>query len=242
MSMIDDVTDSDLEWSIDFVFSPDIKYIAAISEDGCLRVINLLAEQLVDCYASYFGSLTRIAWSPDGRFIFMRFTPNDLLTIFSPWEQRVVTRCQGRSSFVSAVAFDELCCDGRTYRFGSVGEDNKLILVLGLFLWCSSSPQTPQSTSSTHIEVALSAFSEKTLRHLSTTPPSPPQNHTPPPSTSLASLDFQLAEPELEKTQRTGVKSSKGSLSSIERKRRFLGRLSLGVLALGVQVVYLERD
>lgn len=54
---------------------------------------------------------------------------DDLLTIFSPWEQRVVARCQGHSSFVSAVAFDELRCDGRTYRFGSVGEDNKIILV-----------------------------------------------------------------------------------------------------------------
>lgn len=52
-----------------------------------------------------------------------------MLTIFSPWEQRVVARCQGHSSFVSAVAFDDLRCDGRTYRFGSVGEDNKLILV-----------------------------------------------------------------------------------------------------------------
>lgn len=41
----------------------------------------------------------------------------------------MVARCQGHSSFVSAVAFDELLCDGHTYRFGSVGEDNKLILV-----------------------------------------------------------------------------------------------------------------
>ncbi|KAG1743390.1 WD40 repeat-like protein [Suillus lakei] len=112
---------------VDFVFSPDVKYVAAISEDGCLRVIDPLAEQLVDCYASYFGSLTCVAWSPDGRFI-LTGGQDDLLTIFSPWEQRVVARCQGHSSFVSAVAFDELRCDGRTYRFGSVGEDNKLIL------------------------------------------------------------------------------------------------------------------
>jgi len=47
---------------------------------------------------------------------------------FSPWEQRVIARCQGHSSFVSALAFDDIRCDGRTYRFGSVGEDNKLIL------------------------------------------------------------------------------------------------------------------
>ncbi|KAJ7137724.1 WD40-repeat-containing domain protein [Mycena epipterygia] len=112
---------------VDFVFSPDVKYVAAISEDGCLRVIDALAEQLVDCYASYFGALTSVAWSPDGRFI-LTGGQDDLLTIFSPWEQRVVARCQGHSSFVSAVAFDDLRCDGRTYRFGSVGEDNKLIL------------------------------------------------------------------------------------------------------------------
>ena len=32
---------------LDFVFSPDVKYVAAISEDGCLRVIDALAEQSV---------------------------------------------------------------------------------------------------------------------------------------------------------------------------------------------------
>ncbi|KII89190.1 hypothetical protein PLICRDRAFT_40829 [Plicaturopsis crispa FD-325 SS-3] len=112
---------------VDFVFSPDVKYVAAISEDGCLRVIDALAEQLVDCYASYFGSLTCVAWSPDGRFI-LTGGQDDLLTIISPWEQRVIARCQGHSSFVSSVAFDDVRCDTRTYRFGSVGEDNKLIL------------------------------------------------------------------------------------------------------------------
>lgn len=112
---------------VDFVFSPDVKYVAAISEDGCLRVIDTLAEQLVDCYAAYFGALTSVAWSPDGRFI-ITGGQDDLVNIFSPWEQRVIARCQGHSSFVSAVAFDDARCDGRTYRFGSVGEDNKLIL------------------------------------------------------------------------------------------------------------------
>lgn len=54
---------------------------------------------------------------------------DDLLTIFAPFEQRIVARCQGHSSFVSGLAFDELKCNGRTYRFTSVGEDNKLIFV-----------------------------------------------------------------------------------------------------------------
>jgi len=50
------------------------------------------------------------------------------VTIVSPSEQRVIARCQGHSSFVSSVAFDFTQCDGRTYRFASVGEDNRLLL------------------------------------------------------------------------------------------------------------------
>jgi len=88
---------------------------------------NEVLARLVDCYASYFGALTCVAWSHDGRFI-LTGGQDDLVTIFSPWEQRVVARCQGHSSFVSALAFDDSRCDGRTYRFGSVGEDKKLIL------------------------------------------------------------------------------------------------------------------
>ncbi|KAL4077271.1 WD40-repeat-containing domain protein [Scleroderma yunnanense] len=137
---------------LDFIFSPDVKYVAAISEDGCLRVIDALAEQLVDCYASYFGALTCVAWSPDGRFI-LTGGQDDLLTIFSPWEQRVVARCQGHSSFVSAVAFDELRCDGRTYRFGSVGEDNKLIL----WDFSSGALHRPKSQSAHHTRVSMAS-------------------------------------------------------------------------------------
>lgn len=54
---------------------------------------------------------------------------DDLVTIYSPQEQRVIARCQGHFSFVSGVVFDPLRCDGRTYRFASVGEDCKLVLV-----------------------------------------------------------------------------------------------------------------
>ncbi|KAG7092811.1 hypothetical protein E1B28_009127 [Marasmius oreades] len=135
---------------VDFVFSPDVKYVGAISEDGCLRVIDALAEQLIDCYSSYFGTLTCVAWSPDGRFI-VTGGQDDLLTIFSPWEQRVVARCQGHSSFVSSVYFDELRCDGRTYRFGSVGEDNKLIL------WDFSSGALHRPKLQSHQRVSMSS-------------------------------------------------------------------------------------
>ena len=30
------------------------------------------------------------------------------MNIFSPWEQRVIAQCQGHSSFLSSLAFDDL--------------------------------------------------------------------------------------------------------------------------------------
>ncbi|THH12019.1 hypothetical protein EW145_g268 [Phellinidium pouzarii] len=101
--------------------------VAAISEDGCLRIIDAFQESLVDCFASYFGSFTSVAFSDDAKFV-LTGGQDDLVTIFSMTEGRVIARCQGHSSFVSAVAFDPVRTDKRTYRFGSVGEDNKLIL------------------------------------------------------------------------------------------------------------------
>ncbi|KIK07744.1 hypothetical protein K443DRAFT_673009 [Laccaria amethystina LaAM-08-1] len=61
-------------------------------------------------------------------------------------------------------------------------------------------------------------------------------------SASLPSLDVSPEEPG--GPQRTGAKSSKGSLSSSERKRRFMGRVSLAVLALGfgLNAVYMGRE
>ncbi|KAG9013240.1 hypothetical protein FRB90_006110 [Tulasnella sp. 427] len=112
---------------VDLAFSPDVRYVAVVSEDGNLRIIDALLETLVDTYAAYFGVLTCLAWSPDGRFIAVG-GQDDLITIYSPQEQRVIARCQGHYSFVSGVVFDPLRCDGRTYRFASVGEDCKLIL------------------------------------------------------------------------------------------------------------------
>jgi len=162
----------------DFVFSPDVKYVAAISEDGCLRVIDALAEQLVDCYASYFGALTCVAWSPDGRFI-LTGGQDDLLTLFSPWEQRVVARCQGHSSFVSAVAFDELRCDTRTYRFGSVGEDNKLIL----WDFSSGALHRPKLQAQHHTRTSMSSTislgyrRERSAMYLPSTDPTDPESN-----------------------------------------------------------------
>ena len=40
-------TTTNTAYCADFVFSPDAKFLAAISEDGCLRVIDTVAEQYV---------------------------------------------------------------------------------------------------------------------------------------------------------------------------------------------------
>ena len=102
--------------------------------------------------------------------------------------------------------------------------------------------------------VRTHAFASRSVRYLaSQVPPkaTSPEHPPPPPAasattSSLPSLDFDPAErPEhAERTERTGAKSSKDSLSSIERRKRYLARVSLGILAvaLGVQVLYLGRD
>jgi mitochondrial import inner membrane translocase subunit TIM50 len=65
----------------------------------------------------------------------------------------------------------------------------------------------------------------------------------PSPSPTTLSLDFAPPEPGAER-ERTGAKSSKDSLSSIERRRRQLGRVSFGLFALGLVggCVYLGRE
>ncbi|KAJ1548080.1 hypothetical protein HK405_004281 [Cladochytrium tenue] len=49
--------------------TPDCQHVALTSMDGRLRVIDHVAEKLWDTYTSYFGGLTCVCWSPDGKFI-----------------------------------------------------------------------------------------------------------------------------------------------------------------------------
>ncbi|WWD18757.1 hypothetical protein CI109_103212 [Kwoniella shandongensis] len=108
-------------------YSPDGRFLAVVSEDGCLRLVDVAEEQVTDTFAGYFGSLTCIAWSPDSRFVAVG-GQDDLITIFSPRESRIVARCQGHSAFVTCISFDQSRGESRAYRFASVGEDGKLIL------------------------------------------------------------------------------------------------------------------
>ncbi|KAJ1931761.1 hypothetical protein FBU59_006604, partial [Linderina macrospora] len=109
-------------------FSPDGQRVAVTSEDGALRVIDYMNELLEDVYLSYFGGLSCVAWSHDARYL-VTGGKDDLLTVWSHYEQTAVARCVGHESWVRDVKFDPRSPDGQgTYRFLSVGEDAKLLV------------------------------------------------------------------------------------------------------------------
>ncbi|RMZ75789.1 hypothetical protein DV738_g5270, partial [Chaetothyriales sp. CBS 135597] len=111
----------------DFAFSPDSRHLAVVGEDGYLRIIDYLREKLTDVYCSYYGGFTCVTFSPDGKYV-LTGGQDDLISIWSMAERQIIARCPGHASWVTAVAFDPWRCDDSTYRFGSVGEDCKLLL------------------------------------------------------------------------------------------------------------------
>ena len=89
----------------EFAFSPCSRYLAVVSQDGYLRVFNYDSMDLVGTMKSYFGGLLCVCWSPDGKFI-VTGGEDDLVTVWSFHEKRVICRGQGHKSWVSVVAFD----------------------------------------------------------------------------------------------------------------------------------------
>ncbi|PHH86327.1 hypothetical protein CDD83_10409 [Cordyceps sp. RAO-2017] len=110
-----------------FAFSPDNRHLAVVSEDGTLRIIDYLREELLDLFNSYYGGLTCVRWTPDGKYV-LTGGQDDLISIWSLADSALVARCQGHQSWVTGLAFDPWRCDDRNYRFGSVGEDGRLCL------------------------------------------------------------------------------------------------------------------
>jgi WD40 repeat protein len=110
-----------------FSFSPDGSLIAVVCEDGTLRILDYVSERLLDVFRSYFGGFLCVCWSPDGRFI-VTGGQDDLVTIWSVAEKRILARCQGHNAWVKGVAFDPWKCEGLNYRFGTIGEDRRLLL------------------------------------------------------------------------------------------------------------------
>lgn len=108
-------------------FSPDGQHLAAVSEDGTLTILDYINERVLDVYRSYYGALLTVTWSPDGRYV-LTGGQDDLVSIWSFGDRALVARCVGHESWVRDVKFDPWRCDERNYRFGSVGEDCRLLL------------------------------------------------------------------------------------------------------------------
>ncbi|XP_022899842.1 WD repeat-containing protein 20 [Onthophagus taurus] len=111
----------------DMSFSPNGTYLAIVSQDGLLRVFQYNTIELVGTARSYFGGLLCVAWSGDGRLL-AAGGEDDLITIYSLEQKRVIARAQGHHSWVSAVAFDAKLEAESNYRIGSVGHDTQLCL------------------------------------------------------------------------------------------------------------------
>ncbi|KFM58031.1 WD repeat-containing protein 20, partial [Stegodyphus mimosarum] len=60
---------------------------------------------LVGIVRSFFGGLLCVCWSPDGKYV-VTGGEDDLVTVWSFQEKRVIARGHGHKSWVSVVAFD----------------------------------------------------------------------------------------------------------------------------------------
>ncbi|KAJ2881798.1 hypothetical protein H4R27_003860 [Coemansia aciculifera] len=132
-------------------FSPDAQRVAIGSEDGGLRIVDYLNEILEDVYLSYFSGFTCCAWSEDGKYV-VAGGKDDLITIWSFYDQTVVARCQGHESWVRDIKFDPLGHeDESTYRFMSVADDAKL-LVWDFSLAALHRPRAPHRVDDVHLK------------------------------------------------------------------------------------------
>ena len=90
----------------EFAFSPDGKHLASVSQDGFLRVFGFDGAELYGSMKSYFGGLLCVCWSPDGHYV-VAGGEDDLVTVWSFADCRVIARGHGHKSWVSVVAFDQ---------------------------------------------------------------------------------------------------------------------------------------
>lgn len=90
-------------------FSPNGTQLAAVSQDGLLRVFQYDSMELLGTGRSYFGGLLCVAWSGDGRLL-AAGGEDDLVTIWSLDQRRVVARAQGQYLLLLLYAHSEDRC------------------------------------------------------------------------------------------------------------------------------------
>lgn len=105
----------------------DPEVVAIVGRDGTLRIVQLRQEHQTFAMSSFFGSLTCVSWSHDGKYI-ITGGQDDLVSIWSYEELDIVARAEGHKSWVTSVACDPQNSDSLRYRFTSVAQDAKLLL------------------------------------------------------------------------------------------------------------------
>lgn len=108
-------------------FSPNGAHLAVVTQDGLLRVFQYDSMELLGTARSYFGGLLCVAWSGDGRLV-AAGGEDDLVTVYSNEQKRVIARAQGHRSWVACISFDCFLEADKCYRIGSVGHDTYLCL------------------------------------------------------------------------------------------------------------------
>ncbi|XP_017848847.1 WD repeat-containing protein 20 isoform X2 [Drosophila busckii] len=103
-------------------FSPCGANLALVSQDGFLRVFHYDTMELLGIARSYFGGFLCVCWSPDGKYIVVG-GEDDLVTVWSLHERRVVARGQGHRSWVSVVAFDPYTTSYTNWDGGDFSDD-----------------------------------------------------------------------------------------------------------------------
>lgn len=106
----------------EMAFSPCSNYLAVVSQDGFLRVFNYDTMELVGRVRSYFGGLLCICWSPDSKYLVVG-GEDDLVTVWSLPQKRVIARGQGHKSWVSVVAFDPYTTTVKEYNDSNTSDD-----------------------------------------------------------------------------------------------------------------------
>ncbi|XP_034660177.1 WD repeat-containing protein 20 isoform X2 [Drosophila subobscura] len=106
----------------EFCFSPCGSHLAVVSQDGFLRVFHYDTMELLGIARSYFGGFLCVCWSPDGKYIVVG-GEDDLVTVWSLQERRVVARGQGHRSWVSVVAFDPYTTSYTNWDGGDFSDD-----------------------------------------------------------------------------------------------------------------------
>nr|XP_027203124.1 WD repeat-containing protein 20-like [Dermatophagoides pteronyssinus] len=107
----------------EFSFSPCGKYLAIVSQDGFLRVFYYDQMDLIGRMRSYFGGLLCVGWSPDSKFI-VTGGEDDLITVWSLQDKRVIARGQGHKSWINSVRFDPFMTDAKNSNYHNDDDDD----------------------------------------------------------------------------------------------------------------------